>query len=140
MVHDPLGLSSGRDSTGNVVPGNPYLAVGTWGSTDLFYSVGAAATDAAASELLAESASAVPFDPAVEFLVTARSEPGMSGGGVFDSTGRYVGELVRGGASGEARTSYFRVVRASHLQESLRQALTELPDDESAAVGRFLMR
>jgi len=92
----------------------------------LVASVGAIVDDATARDRLAHAEAdeaSVPYDPEVEFVVQARAVSGMSGGGVFDANGRFIGVMVRGATKQVDRTYFTRVVRASFIHTQLRAAL-----------------
>ncbi len=136
-VSDRASLTPLDDATATIRPGDPYLAIGTWGSDDLYYSVGRAATTAEARTILETSDEPVPFDDGVEVLLQAESMPGMSGGGIFDGRGRYAGVLVRGGETAD-REPYIRGIKATFIVKALEAAKADLSATQRAALEPFL--
>lgn len=71
----------------------------------------------------------VLFNPDIEFLMMGKASSGMSGGGVFDISGRYLGVMVRGGIFINGQY-YIRVVKAQWILEHLKQMSSELPQEQ----------
>ncbi len=83
----------------------------------------------------------IPFDPEVEFLVEGPAGiafDGMSGGGVYNPEGAYVGVMVR--ATTAPGPQYVRVVRIDYMQARIAATLASLPEVERAEVSEFLAR
>lgn len=79
----------------------------------------------------------IDYDPDAEFLVRGRAESGMSGGGVFDQAGRFLGIIVRASDLRDG-LQYVRVVRGSWMIEQLRSAFDLLSPAEQEVVAPFL--
>lgn len=136
-VHDPHEMLSAPDPWAEAAPGTQVLLLGFPRDLpdhvfagELVASVGVVLDDARAKDMLARSdadEAAIPYDPAVEFVVAARAATGMSGGGVFDAAHRYLGVLVRGTVRPVDGTYLTRVVRARHVFGELDAALAAAP-------------
>jgi hypothetical protein len=79
---------------------------------------------------------AIPYKPEVEMILAVRSVAGMSGGGVFDRQGRYLGVMVRASTRGPDYVT--RVVRARHIARRLREALATVEAAERDRIAAFL--
>ncbi|MFC2062682.1 hypothetical protein ACFLS8_01865, partial [Chloroflexota bacterium] len=106
-------------------------------------SVGRVLSDTEAEDAIKELAAlgdeegGIAYDPEVEMIIEGHSVVGMSGGGVYDQSGRQVGILVR--ASDEyGGKQYIRAVRMTYLVASLMAAYEALSDTERAVVRPYL--
>ena len=108
---------------------------------ELVASVGEVLDDATARDRLSRAEAdeaSIPYDPDVELVIAARAVSGMSGGGVFDVNGRYLGVMVRGTTQAVDGRYLTRVVRVSFIQAQLRSALAEADADLRARLTPFL--
>jgi hypothetical protein len=144
-VYDPLEATTTPPTWAEAEPDAETLLVGfaADGSESGSFSIGAVLDDAAAEDAIDELAAAgdeegsIPYDPEVEVLVAAAAAVGMSGGGLFDEQGQWVGVLVRGSTT-DGVGPYARAVRASYVVARLEAAHDALPDDASDEVAPFL--
>jgi hypothetical protein len=107
------------------------------------FSVGEILDDAGAEAALAALADAgdeegdLAYDPEVEFLVATRAIGGMSGGGVFDGEGRFLGTMVRGSTS-ETAPPIVRVVRFTYVAARAQAILAAMAPAARDALAPFL--
>lgn len=142
---DPAGLL--RQPHGDVAPGDRVLMVGYpmrgAHAGALAASVGvvldASEVETAMTELRAagDEEGNLPYEPDVEHIVRGAAVAGMSGGGVFDTSGRLVGVLVRGSTE-VAAPGYVRFVRLPFIAASLQTAFAGLPAEEQSRVRPYL--
>jgi hypothetical protein len=136
-VHDPQHILAAAEPWARPEPGTQVLLLGfprdlpdhTFAG-ELVASVGEVLDDARAKDMLARAdadEAAIPYDPRIEFVVTARASSGMSGGGAFDGAHRYLGVLVRGTLKPVDDKYLTRVVRAGYVLDELDAALARAP-------------
>jgi len=147
-LDDPRGIAGSAAPWAPATPNAPVLLLGyprdlperTFGGA-LVASVGEVLDDRAARDKLARAEAdeaGIPYDPEVELVVAARAVSGMSGGGVFDRDGRFVGVMVRGTTTRVDGTYLTRVVRATFIWAQLRAALERADDALRARITPFL--
>ena len=141
-LEDPRGLAASKAPFVDVRPGVPALVLGFAASEggELVASVGPVLDDDVARGRLARDPgeAAVPYDPAVELVIAARAAPGMTGGGVFDEAGRFVGIAVRATTKPIDGVYLVRAVRATYIASKLSAALGAAPVTLRAKVLPFL--
>jgi Trypsin-like peptidase domain len=149
-VHDPQRLLASAEPTANPAPGTQVLLLGFPRDLpdhafagELVASVGEVLDDARAKDMLGRAdadEAAIPYDPTIEFVVTARAASGMSGGGAFDAAHRYLGVLVRGTVTEVDGKYLTRVVRARYILEQLDGALSRAPAPLRDKLTPFVLR
>ena len=148
-VHDPREVLASSQPWAEAKPGTQALVLGfprdlpdmTF-SGELVASVGEILDDTRASAMLLRAdadEAAIPYDPTVELVVAARASSGMSGGGVFDEDGRYLGVSVRGTLKPVDGKYLVRVVRAPYVMKQLAAALAAAPAPLRTKLQPFLV-
>jgi hypothetical protein len=146
-LDDPHGIAASAEPWASAKLGAQVLLLGyprdlpdhVFGG-QLVASVGEVLDDATARARLArtQDESSIAYDPDVEFVVAARASSGMSGGGVFDAEGRFLGVMVRGTDAAVDGKHLTRVVRASFIRAQLQAALANADNALRAKVAPFL--
>jgi hypothetical protein len=142
-LEDPRGLAGSKAPFLDVRPGVPALVLGFAASEggELVASVGRVLDDETARRRLARAEAAeaaIPYDPKVEVVIAARAVPGMTGGGVFDEGGRFVGVVVRASTKAVDGAYLVRAVRATYVAATLSAALSAAPVPLRSKVLPFL--
>lgn len=147
-LQDPRGIASSTTPWVPAKPGTPVLLLGYPRDLpersfrgELVASVGEVLDDAAARDKLSRAEAdeaSIPYDPEVELVVAARAVSGMSGGGVFDADGRFVGVMVRGTTTRVDGTYLTRIVRATFIWAQLESALARADGALRARITPFL--
>jgi hypothetical protein len=142
-LEDPRGLAGSKAPFLDVRPGVPALVLGFAASEggELVASVGPVLDDDTARSRLARAdaaEAAIPYDPSVELVVAARAVPGMTGGGVFDEAGRFVGVIARASTKAVDGAYLVRAVRATYVASKLSAALSAAPVPLRTKVLPFL--
>jgi hypothetical protein len=132
-LSDPRGISASAKPWIAAQPGAQALLLGFPRNLpdrdfhgELVFSVGKVLDDATARDKLARAEpdeASTPYDPEAEFVVAARAVSGMSGGGVFDVDGRFLGVMVRGTVNRVDGVYLTRVVRAAFIRTQLASAI-----------------
>lgn len=145
-LYDPDGLTSTTPTFGTPKAGDVLAYAGFPASGPLAeegaIGFGTVLSDAQAAQAITALSAAgdeegsVAHDPEAEMVIAGEGFVGMSGGGVFDSTGRLAGVLVRASTSPGAK--YVRAVRLSFISASMGQARARLSAAMSAAVAPFV--
>ena len=143
-VRDPVGLL-GVEDTGAPVAGELAITLGfpNVAGGALMFTVNRIHDDEIAADIISRAEPderAIPYDPAVEFLMAGQLTVGNSGGGVFDRRGRYLGVMVRGSVVPVDGAHFVRVVRASHMKEQIEAALAGAEADLRERVAPYLTR
>lgn len=145
-LYDPTGLASASPTFGSPKAGDMVAYAGFPASgplaADGAIGFGAVLSDADATNAITSLAAAgdeegaIVYAPDVEMVIAGEGMVGMSGGGVFDGSGRLAGVLVR--ASSKPGVKYLRAVRLSFIAATLAQANARLPNPSAAAVAPYL--
>jgi len=145
-LYDPDGLTSstptfGTPNAGDVLAYTGFPASGPLANGGAI-GFGAMLSDAQAAQAISlvsaagDEEGSMAYDPEAEMLIAGEGFVGMSGGGVFDGSGRLAGVLVR--ASSSPGVKFVRAVRLSFIAASMGQARARLSAARSEAVGPFL--
>lgn len=126
---DPHKLTRAPLVTGAPIAGEPILALGfpRASGSQMTATVSTVLADDEAARMVSRAEpeeSRLEYDPRVEFLFPAQSTAGLSGGGVFDRFGRYLGVMVRGNTTKIHGRYFTRVVRATYIAAQLKAALS----------------
>ena len=139
-LYDPTGATTSDARFAAAAAGEQAILVGypKVGPESGAFSVGRILSDGEATAALAALAAAgdeegsLAYDPEVEFLVDAVALPGMSGGGVFDRDGRFLGAMVRA-SSGAHVPTIVRVVRMTFIEGRMAALVAAYPQPEEVA-------
>ena len=144
-INDPLKLLAQNCTFSGPIPGESVIVLGfpkePIYSGEMVFSVGKVYQDFRAEEMieLDPSESKIVYDKSVEFAIDARSIPGMSGGGVFNKYGQYLGVVVRGNDEPIEKNKYFiRVIKAEYISGQIEEKLQILKDPEKSDLLQFL--
>lgn len=77
----------------------------------------------------------IPYNPGVEFLIDAPGFPGMSGGGVFNSSGQLLGIMVR---ASQHTPEIIRVVKAAFIRSEMIRFYNTLPESDKEKIRPFI--
>ena len=118
--------------------GDPVFVLGypAKGRGHLYYSVGKIATSEQI-DVINKVSNFPKIDSNIEYLITASAMAGMSGGGVFDQFGNFIGVLVRAGIDANVGP-YIRVVRKDYINKELSEKLFQLPAKERENLSKNL--
>jgi len=89
-----------------------------------------------ALQLNGDEEGSIPYDESVEFLMAAKSLPGMSGGGVFNNKGQLLGIAVRGTVLDEEPV--IRVVKVSYIKETMNEFFLKLNEYDKSVMSTFV--
>ncbi|MPR37239.1 serine protease [Salmonirosea aquatica] len=79
----------------------------------------------------------IPYNSLIEFIVEAPGIAGMSGGGVFNSTGQLLGIMVRG-SEVENVPRIIRAVKVSHINSKLKKFYSSLPQADKDKIRSYV--
>ena len=146
QMYDPKSRTLSAKTWNDPVAGEVVMAVGYPQDSDTFplgaVSVGKVYSDTEAEQVIlalkeqGDEEGGIAYDNKVEFLMTAKSAGGMSGGGVFNDKGQLLGVLVRGTMLGE--TPITRVVKISYIREKIKTFAEQLNEYDSRVFSTFV--
>ncbi|RYZ94830.1 MAG: serine protease, partial [Sphingobacteriaceae bacterium] len=79
----------------------------------------------------------IPYDSAVEFFIASQAIAGMSGGGVFNSTGQLLGIMVRS-SDAEKAPKITRVVKLTYIREKMVSYFNSLSQTDQSKIRPFI--
>ena len=147
QLYDPEHRTTATQTWNTAVAGEKVIAVG-YPQDDINYPNGAVAygkilSDKEAAEAIQKLKIAgdvegdIPYNASAEFFIEAQSIAGMSGGGVFNSSGQLLGIMVRG-SDKEGAPKIIRVVKISYIKAVLTEFYNGLSEVDKIKVSPFI--
>lgn len=146
-MYDPDGRTTADTTWAAAVPGENVMMIGyPQNVTDYpngAASLGKVLSDQEAATKINELRSAgdpegdIPYQPNAELLVSGTALAGMSGGGVFNTSGQLVGIMVRA-SDKEGAPNIVRAVRISYVRKKLSDYFETLSDEQKDRVRPFI--
>ena len=106
---------------------------------EMVYSVGEVLSSTEADKLIKGSdEQSIPYNGQYEFVISARGLVGMSGGGVFNRRGEFLGTAVRASLRPINNLFYIRTVKADYMADYLDIEYQKLSKKEQKQILPFL--
>lgn len=146
-MYDPSNRTLALQTWSNPEPGTKAMLIGYPQDSEAYpngsVAMGNILTDAEAVSALkilkdaGDEEGDVPYNGNVEFLVQAKAIAGMSGGGVFNNSGKLLGVMVRASTSSNAK-NIVRVVKMDYIRNKMIDFFNSLSSSNKEIIGPFI--